>query len=204
MAEDPEQMRARIEQQRGEITHTVDQIGNRVSPSHIVARRQDRMRRRFTDWRDLVFGNDQPDYRRRDDDRYRFPANPDSDSGMRDRAGEAASHATSAVQQAPSAVRRQTRGNPLAAGAVALGAGWLIGSLLPESRSERRSLQRMQPQLAEAAAEARDEARGLAEDLREPTRQAADNVKGAGSRAADEVKGKADESARNVRQGTGR
>jgi hypothetical protein len=202
MAEDPEQMRARIEHQRSEITHTVDQIGNRVSPSHIVARRQDRMRRRFTDWRDLVFGNDEPDYRQRED-RYRFPATSD-EGGMRNRAGEAAAHASSAVQQAPSAMRRQTRGNPMAAGAVALGAGWLIGSLLPESRSERRSVQRVQPHLAEAAAEARDEARGLAEDLREPAKEAADHVKDAGSRAADEVKGQADESARNVRQGSGR
>jgi hypothetical protein len=73
MAEDPDQMRARIDHQRSEITQTVDEIGNRVSPSHIVARRQDRMRRRLTDWRDLVFGNDEPDYSARGDDRHRFP-----------------------------------------------------------------------------------------------------------------------------------
>lgn len=203
MAEDPDEMRARIETQRNELTRTVDQIGNRVSPSHIVARRQDRMRRRITDWRDLVFGNDESDYRPSAEDRYRFPAGRDASSGMQDRVGEAASHSAAAVKEAPTAVRRRTRGNPMAAGAVALGAGWLIGSLLPESRSERRSVQRLQPHLAEAAAEARDEARGLADDLREPAREAADHVKDAGGHAREEIEGQAKESARNVRQGSG-
>jgi ElaB/YqjD/DUF883 family membrane-anchored ribosome-binding protein len=213
MAEDTAQMRARIEQQRDDITHTVDQIGNRVSPSHIVARRQDRMRRRLTGWKDAVFGNDEPDFPPPRGDRYRFPEEQRaayrthdggdgdrSDAHVRDRVGDAASSVTSTVQHAPTAMRRQTRGNPMAAGAIALGAGWLIGSLLPESRTERRAIHRVEPQLAGAAAEARDEARGLVDDLREPAKDAAEHVKDRGRDAADEVKGQASESTQNVRQ----
>ncbi len=50
---------------------------------------------------------------------------------------DAASTAADAVQQAPQAIRRQTRGNPLAAGLIAFGAGWLVSSLLPASRREQ-------------------------------------------------------------------
>jgi gas vesicle protein len=198
MAQDTDQMRARIEQQRTDITHTVDQIGNRVNPSHIVARRQDRMRRRLTGWKDAVFGNDEPDFMPPRGDQPRFPEQPDSDGGMRDRFGEATSNATSTVQHAPSAVRRQTRGNPMAAGAIAVGAGWLIGSLLPESRSEQRAVHRIEPQLAEAAAEAKHEAQGLAQDLKEPAKDAATHVKDAGSSAVGDVKERASQSAGKV------
>jgi ElaB/YqjD/DUF883 family membrane-anchored ribosome-binding protein len=216
MAEDTAQMRARIEQQRDDITHTVDQIGNRVNPSHIVARRQDRMRRRLTGWKDAVFGNDEPDFPAPRGDRYRFTDEQRSayrrdddgdgdrsDGGARERLGDAASTVTSSVQHAPTAMRRQTRGNPMAAGAVALGAGWLIGSLLPESRSEQRAVQRVEPQLAGVASEARDEARGLVDDLREPAKDAAEHVKDRGRDAAEEVKGQASQSTQNVRQHSG-
>jgi hypothetical protein len=212
MAEDTAQMRARIEQQRDDITHTVDQIGNRVSPSHIVARRQDRMRRRLTDWKDAVFGNDEPDFPPPRGQRYRFPDEQrtafrsgefgdggGSDGGTRERFGEAASNASSTVQHAPTALRRQTRGNPMAAGAIAVGAGWLIGSLLPESNSERRAIRRVEPQLAGAASEARSEAQHLADDLREPAKDAAERVKDRGRGAAEDVKGQANQSAQNVR-----
>ena len=177
---DTEQMRERIDRQRDEIGHSVDQ-----------------------------FGNDEPDFPPPRGERYRYPgelrspyrdtdvsATDESDGGARERMGEAAS----SVQHAPTAIRRQTRGNPMAAGAIALGAGWLIGSLLPESRSERRAVQRVEPQLAGAAAEARDEARALAEDLREPARDAADQVKDRGRDAARDVEDQANQSARNVRQ----
>ena len=38
---------------------------------------------------------------------------------------------------AATAARRQTQGNPLAAGLIAFGVGWLVSSLLPDSQKER-------------------------------------------------------------------
>ena len=57
-------------------------------------------------------------------------------------------------------VRHTTQGNPLAAGAVALGVGWIIGGLIPVSETEKRKAgqmvdhakEQLQP-LAEQAAE---------------------------------------------------
>ena len=198
-----EQMRARIDNQREEIGQTVDQIGNRVSPSHIVARRQDRLRRRVTGWKDAVFGNDEPDFPAPRGHHDRFPERQSavghSAPGVRDRVGEMAAGASSTVQEAPTAIRRQTRGNPMAAGAIALAAGWLIGGLLPETNREKQAVKHVEPQLAGAALEAKREGGALADDLREPAKEAAAQVKEAGSHAADDVKNQANDSARSVR-----
>jgi hypothetical protein len=53
----------------------------------------------------------------------------------------AASSVADAASSAPDMARRQTRGNPLAAGLIALGVGWLASSLLPltEAANEIRT-----------------------------------------------------------------
>ena len=89
---------------------------------------------------------------------------------------------------AASTVKRQARGNPLAAGLVALGAGWLLGSLLPASSKEH--------QVAEAVKDRRRRCctrpsrpssrwpRRAAEHLKEPAQDAVQTVK---ERAQDSV-----------------
>jgi hypothetical protein len=42
------------------------------------------------------------------------------------------------VTSIPQAAGRQAQGNPLAAGLIAFGQGWLVSSLLPASRKERK------------------------------------------------------------------
>lgn len=118
---DTEQLRARIEEQRMGITGTVEQIENRIMPGRIMARRRDSVRRALTDLRDTVLGNDEPDY-----------------SGT-----SALTSAKEGVQHAPQTIRRQARGNPMAAGAVALGAGWLVATVLPRTQEERAMARRV-------------------------------------------------------------
>jgi ElaB/YqjD/DUF883 family membrane-anchored ribosome-binding protein len=48
-----------------------------------------------------------------------------------------------------SSVRETTQGNPLAAGAVALGIGWIIGGLLPVSDAEKQKAAQMVGQAKE-------------------------------------------------------
>lgn len=43
-----------------------------------------------------------------------------------------------------SSVRTSTQGNPLAAGAIAVGVGWLIGGLLPVSNSEKQKMAQLE------------------------------------------------------------
>jgi hypothetical protein len=127
---------------------------------------------------------------------------------------DAASTAVGAVQEAPQAIRRQTRGNPLAAGIIAFGAGWLVSSLLPASRREQEladqakqvAQEKVQPAAQQVAAEVK-------ENLREPAQQAVESVKSTaqdakdtvtdeGRSAAQDVQGRAQDAAGNVRSST--
>ena len=209
MAQEPDQLRNQLDRQRAEISGTVDQIENRVNPSHVLARRSDRMKRRVTDWKDTVFGNDQPDYPQpRSRTTYQSPglasSGEQSDSGgMSERVGDAMSSASDTVQQAPQAVRRQARGNPMAAGAIALGAGWLISSLLPESRTEQRAVRKVEPQLSDAADTIKQEGQALADDLKQPAQDTAEQMKQTGRDAATEVKDHGASAARDVKDEAG-
>lgn len=200
MAQDTDELRARIDEQRMEITETVEQIENRIMPGRIMARRRDRMRRTLTDWKDAVFGNDEPEYR----DAWAMygtraaPRQP----GMVERAGETASHvlhgAKQGVHDAPGTIRRQTRGNPMAAGAVALGAGWLVATVLPRTQEERAMARRIEPKLAETASAVRSEGEALVGELKEPAREAVEQVKQSGQEVASELRDEAKDAASSV------
>ena len=124
---------------------------------------------------------------------------------------DAASTAAGAVQEAPQALRRQTRGNPLAAGLIAFGAGWLVSSLLPASRREQEladqakqvAQERVQPVAQQVVGEVK-------ENLRDPAQQAVESVKATaqdaketvteeGKSAAQDVSGRAQDAAGTVR-----
>ena len=92
------------------------------------------------------------------------------------------------VKAAPDMARRQTRGNPLAAGAVALAAGWLVGSLLPASAKERELATTAKEQAQPLVDEAKSVAQETAQHLKEPAQQAAQSVKETARRAADHVR----------------
>lgn len=59
-------------------------------------------------------------------------------SSARETVAGTASSAVGTVRSAPETVRRRAEGNPLAAGLIACGAGWLLSSLLPASEPEQR------------------------------------------------------------------
>jgi uncharacterized membrane protein len=97
-------------------------------------------------------------------------------------------------------VRRQTRGNPMAAGLMAVGAGWLVGSVLPRSDRERAMAQRIEPALSDAAAAVKHEGEELASEMREPVRDAVDDVKHTGQDAAADIRDEAKDAAGSVKQ----
>jgi hypothetical protein len=131
---------------------------------------------------------------------------------------DAASTAVGAVQEAPQAIRRQARGNPLAAGLIAFGAGWLVSSLLPASRREQEladqakqvAQEKVQPAAQQVAQQVATEVK---ENLREPAQQAVESVRSTaqdakdtvteeGRTAAQDVQGRAQDAAGNVRSST--
>ena len=113
-----------------------------------------------------------------------------------DKVSSAASATASTVSDlataTPQMARQRVEGNPLAAGVVTFGLGWLIASLLPPSQPEQRLAAGVRDELSEYAQPVFDEAKGAAqhvtEELREPAQEAADSVKAKAQEAAGTVK----------------
>jgi hypothetical protein len=199
---DPDQIRREIERTQANLSNDVDALTEKVTPSRIVERRVDRAKDAAGRLKEKVMGSDSgPTGHTGNVGRsVQGIAGSVGDtasstaSTISDTASDAAATAATAVQEAPQAVRRQTRGNPLAAGLIAFGTGWLISSLLPASRREQELAEQAknkatelgQP-LAEAAKQAATE---MKDNLQEPAQQAVESVKStatdAGRTVADE------------------
>ena len=178
MSNNPEEIRADIERTRAQLSNDVDSLAEKVDPSKAVHRQTDKVRQKFSDVRESVMGSA-------------------SDGGSaahgtlqdaRERAGDMASDAGQAAKDAPHAIKRHTRGNPLAAGLIALGAGWLIGSMLPASRAEQDAAAAAKEQAAPLVDEAKSAAQEMGENLKPAAQEAAEAVKDTTSSAAENVK----------------
>jgi hypothetical protein len=123
-----------------------------------------------------------------------------------DKASSMASSVGDTATSAPSAARQKTRGNPLAAGLIAFGAGWLISSLLPASEKEKQAASTVKDKagehsdtltapLKEAAGKAKENLQGPAHDavtsMKDTATDAASTVKDEASSAKDDVAGSA-------------
>jgi hypothetical protein len=211
---DPDVIRRQIEDTRRELSYDVDALNEKVNPTRVMDRRVSAAKGRMGRMKDRVMGSAQ-------DTRYSAQGMASSAQGRAsDMASNAAgsvqdvaSSAASAVQQAPETVIRQAQGNPLAAGLIAFGVGWLVSSLLPVSEKEtqlaqqaestvrehkdtllepaKQAAQEMGEQLKPAAQQAVEEVKSTAQD-------AAATVKDEGQSAAQDVKGQAQQSKETV------
>lgn len=191
---DPDQIRADIERTRAELGRDVDALAEKVSPTKAVSRQTDRVRSGLINVKENIMGS-ADDYRSghhgQDDQgrmgRFADTAGDyahDAAEGARHYAGEAqtraqlmAHDASTAVQHAPAEIRRRTRGNPLAAGVLAFGAGMLLGSLAPSSRAEQHAAHQVKKSASPLVDEAKGAAAVLREQLEPEVREAADSVK---------------------------
>lgn len=111
----------------------------------------------------------------------------------RDGVGSAKAGLSDATSTMTHRARSQAEGNPLAAGLVAFGIGWLVSSVLPASQAETK-----------AARQAQDAARTHGGPIAEQAKQAAseigENLKGSAQEAVDQVKGHAQEAAQTVKE----
>ena len=110
-------------------------------------------------------------------------------------------------------VRRRTEGNPLAAGLIAFGAGWLLASLIPASEPEQQAASQVKDfateqgrpvaqQLGEAGQQAaqqlRESAQERVEYVKDTATDAASTVASEAHSAASDVKGQAQEATGRV------
>ena len=191
---DPDEIRREIERTQANLSQDVDALTDKVTPSRIVERRVDRARDTVGRLKDKVMGDNPTNSGQHFGGGVQGAASTAADrvSGTASSAAssvqDAASTAAGAVQEAPRAIRRQARGNPLAAGLIAFGAGWLVSSLLPASRREQElgdqakqvAQEKVQPVVQQVASEVGD-------NLREPAQQAVASVRSTAQDATDTV-----------------
>jgi ElaB/YqjD/DUF883 family membrane-anchored ribosome-binding protein len=215
---DPEAIRRQIEQTQRELSYDVDALNEKVNPSRVMDRRVSAAKGRFGRVRERVMGSAH-------DTRATAQYRTQSAAGtVQDRAQDAAEsvqgaaqQAAHAVQQAPDTIVRQAQGNPLAAGLIAFGVGWLVSSLLPASERERQLAEQAESAVREhkdellapakqAAQEVGEQLRPAAEqavqEVKTTAQDAAQTVKQEGQSAAQDVQGQAQQSRQSVQSQT--
>lgn len=203
MSNNPDEIRADIERTRQELGRDVDALAEKVNPTKAVHRQGDRVREGVRSLKESVMGTPDPYEHQAPtlgakagnaayDVRH---AAEDVAHDVRDRA-EGAVHA---VQNAPAQVRRSTRGNPLAAGLIALGAGWLVGSMIPASQKEQDAAERLKDQAAPVVDEAKAAVQEMGESLKPQAQEAVDSVKETAAEGAEHVKGEGQDKAQQLK-----
>jgi hypothetical protein len=226
---DPDAIRAQIEQTQRELSYDVDALNEKVNPARVMDRRVTAAKGRITSVKEKVMGSAQnarssvmgSAHDTTSTAQYHAQnavgTVQDRASSAAESVQDAASSAASAVQQAPDTIVRQTQGNPLAAGLIAFGVGWLVSSLLPASDKERQLAQQAESAIREnkdallapakqAAQEIGDQLKPAAQqavqEVKSTAQDAATTVKEEGQAAAQDVQGQAQESRQTVQSQT--
>ena len=204
----PDEIRAEIERTRYELGQDVDALAEKVSPTKAVSRQTTRMKDGLLSVKENIMGSPEPQTGPSAVDRARYAADDargtaqDMADQAREKAGEWADEAQHAMRQAPAQVRGRTVGNPLAAGLIALGAGWLISSMIPASDMEQRAAERVKDQAAPLVDQAKQVAQDVREELEPMAREAAGSLKETAADAVQAVKEEGADKAQALKAGS--
>lgn len=181
--DETERQRREIQTTRSDMGRTLERIEDRVQPANVKERQAQRLRGRWQRTKQSVMGGDGP--------------------STRDRLSGTTDDARQAVQQAPDRLEESTRGNPLAAGLIAVGVGALAGSLLPVSPQERRAAGQLRSELQEPVkSELQRAGQDVGETLRDDAKQAAEEVQSSAQEATERTKDDAQRSTERVKEQT--
>jgi uncharacterized protein YjbJ (UPF0337 family) len=182
-SDDPEVIRRDIESTRADLSRNVDALTEKVSPSRVVGRKVDRAKDAVGSMKDKVMGSDNNPY------------DHGAVGGATDKASSVASSVGDTVTSAPTTARQKTRGNPLAAGMIAFGVGWLASSLLPATEKEQEAATAVKDKASEHSdtltAPIKEATGNAKENLRGPAQDAVQSVKGTATDATATVKDEA-------------
>jgi uncharacterized protein YjbJ (UPF0337 family) len=168
-----EQIRAEIDATRGDLGYNVDALADKVNPTQIAHRQADKVKSRFTGIKESVMGSHDPK--------------------------NGASSATDSARDAGHQAVEKAKGNPLAVGLLAFGAGWLVSSLIPASEKEQDLAGQVKEQAAPLVDQAKSAAQDVAQSLKGPAQDAVASVKDAAEEAASTVKDEARGAAADVK-----
>jgi hypothetical protein len=179
----PAEIQRDIERTRASLSTDVNRLNEKVSPAKVVGRRVDRVKGTATSVKERVMGSAQ-----------------DGASSAASSVSDAASSVSDAASAAPQAVRRQTQGNPLAAGVVAFGIGWLLSSLPPATQREQDVAEVAEDKAKELAEPLKEKAQEVAGNLQEPLQHSVEQVKSAATDAATQTAEHAKSAAADVKE----
>ena len=201
---DPEVLRQQIEDTRRELSYDVDALNEKVNPARVVDRRVSAAKGRISNLKEKVMGTAQDTtYRTQGAASNAAGSVQNAASSAADSVQNAASSAVDTVQQTPDMIVRQTQGNPLAAGLIAFGVGWLVSSLLPATEKEKQLAQQAETAVKEnkdaLLAPAKQAAQEIGEELKPAAQHAAQEVKATAQDAAQTVKDEGQSAAQDVK-----
>ncbi|MBW3580341.1 MAG: hypothetical protein KY447_05815 [Actinobacteria bacterium] len=236
-------MRREIADTRGELSQTIqalevrieevrESVVDKVSPKRVLQRKTAEVRQRLDDMGAAITGSTQAmtgsikDAKATLADKSSMTTERTGDlmgrtkskirgqaQEVSERAEEMASGTGSQAKAAPAALRQRTESNPMAAGLVALGAGFLVAALLPPTDRERQAASRVQTRLEpvkkqvtqvgkDIAGELQQSAQGSVEQLKERATSAVGQVKQDAQSSTEVVKDEAQDATTQVKRRT--
>ena len=200
MSETPEEIRARIDRTRENVSEDVDALAEKVSPTSMVNRQTERVKGKLGDVKDRIFGSDDSSDsgavgRVGDKVGDKVGQVGDKVGQVGDRVGQVGED----VRQSAGRAVQKAKGNPLAVGLIAFGVGALISSLIPASSVEKDAASKVKDAAQPLVEEAKGMAQEVGENLKEPAQQAAQSVKEEAQSAGQHVKEEAQSAAQDVK-----
>jgi hypothetical protein len=211
---DPDLIRRQIEDTRANLSYDVDALNEKVNPTRVVDRRVGKAKSTVTGLKDRVFGAAQDTGAQMGSATSNVADTAQqAASSAADSVQNAASTAVGAVQSAPETIQRQAQGNPLAAGLIAFGVGWLVSSLLPTSEKEKELAAQAESAVKEHSQPLVDQAKNVAQEMgdnlkpmaqdavesvKSTAQEGVETVKSEGQSAAQDVQGQAQQSRETV------
>jgi hypothetical protein len=178
----PEDIQSQIEQTRQNLSSDVDRLTDKVSPTKVVGRRVDTIKSGATSVKERVMGS------------------TESVRNAGGSVGSAASSITDAASDAPQAIRSQAQGNPLAAGLIAFGVGWLVSSVFPATQPEQNLAQAAQDKATDLAEPLKATAQEVAGNLQEPLQHSVEQIKSTATEGASATAEHAKSAAQDVKE----
>jgi gas vesicle protein len=223
MSTKADELRRDIEQTRGELGTTLEELGDRVAPKKVVARTKADIADKVDDVkgkmspRRLVSapveavragvrnvmgsdgGPDSASFGAEGGSRGQLGASAIGKAAeVSRRAGDTAGSAVEGLRDGASSVKTKAEGSPLAAGLLAFAAGFLAASLLPPSERERELVQKAREEIEPFGSEAAEIGKGIAGELQGTAQRGLQRVKERAAESVEQVRTEAQSTARQL------
>ncbi|MEU4728890.1 DUF3618 domain-containing protein [Streptomyces sp. NPDC023588] len=186
MGATPDELRTDAEYRRAHLARTVDALAERMTPRRVARRKADSVRHRVSGVKERVMGT------AHDTAHDASESLSQASDSITRTAKEVGGTVSETLQQAPSQVKQQTQGSPLAAGVMAFGAGMLAAALLPTTEVEERAGRQLREHSGEVLEPVKqtvvEAAQEVREEMREPAAEAVAAVKSTAQEAAETTK----------------